>query len=102
MDTRDQFTSREALETDRDGAWLPLLERWSGPIYLAIADAIGADLRSGRLRSGERLATQRELAKRLGINFTTVTRAYDEARRRGLLSARAGSGTFVRAEAAAE
>ncbi|HEY0525219.1 MAG TPA: PLP-dependent aminotransferase family protein [Stellaceae bacterium] len=102
MDTRDQFASREAVETDQSGAWLPRLDRWSGPIYLAIADAIGADLRSGRLRSGERLPTQRELAKQLGINFTTVTRAYDEARRRGLLSARAGSGTFIRAEAAAE
>jgi DNA-binding transcriptional MocR family regulator len=100
MDTRDQFVDRELAETDQNGAWLPRLERWAGPIYLAIADAIAADLRSGRLRPGERLPTQRDLAKRLGINFTTVTRAYDEARRRGLLSARAGSGTFVRAEAA--
>jgi DNA-binding transcriptional MocR family regulator len=99
MDTRDQFTDPTSAEADEDGAWLPRLERWSGPIYLAIADAIATDLRSGRLRSGQRLPTQRDLAKRLGINFTTVTRAYDEARRRGLLSARAGSGTFVRAEA---
>jgi DNA-binding transcriptional MocR family regulator len=38
----------------------------------------------------------RDLASALHLNYTTVARAYAEARKRGLLDARAGSGTFVR------
>jgi DNA-binding transcriptional MocR family regulator len=77
--------------------WHPRLSRATGPVYRAIADALEADIRSGRLAAGDPLPTQRDLADRLGVNFTTVTRAYAEARRRGLLAARVGSGTFVAA-----
>ena len=55
----------------------------------------GADVASGRLHRGERLPTHRALAKALGVDLTTVTRAYNEARRRGLTEARVGQGTFV-------
>lgn len=44
---------------------------------------------------GQRLPTHRSLAKALGLDLTTVTRAYGEARRRGLIDARVGQGTFV-------
>lgn len=76
-------------------AWLPSLHGRSGPRYQAIADAIEADVNSGRLAAGQSLPTQRELADQLGVNFTTVTRAYTEARRRGLITATVGRGTFV-------
>jgi DNA-binding transcriptional MocR family regulator len=76
-------------------AWAPSLRGRTGPRYRAIADAIAADIASGRLAPGQPLPTQRELADRLGINFTTVTRAYTEARRRGLITATVGRGTFV-------
>ncbi|HKN67909.1 MAG TPA: PLP-dependent aminotransferase family protein [Gemmatimonadaceae bacterium] len=75
--------------------WLPALHEHSGPRYRAIADAMEADIQSGRLTPGQSLPTQRELADRLGVNFTTVTRAYTEARRRGLITATVGRGTFV-------
>lgn len=75
--------------------WTPPLSERTGPRYLAIADALESDVRTGRLTAGDALPTQRELARRLGVNFTTVTRAYAEARRRGLLTARVGRGTFV-------
>jgi DNA-binding transcriptional MocR family regulator len=71
----------------------------SGPIYLAIADALADAIAAGRLKPGARLPTQRELAAALGIDFTTVTRAYSAARARGLLDARSGQGTFVRLRA---
>ncbi|MBV8683252.1 MAG: PLP-dependent aminotransferase family protein [Caulobacteraceae bacterium] len=77
------------------GTWAPLLSRGEKPIYLAIADAILEDVRTGRLAPGARLPAQRDLAKALGVDFTTVTRGYAEARRRGLISARVGQGTFV-------
>ena len=50
---------------------------------------------SGRLRRGQQLPTHRALAQALGIDLTTVTRAYAEARGRGLLEGRVGQGTFV-------
>jgi len=48
------------------------------------------------MKPGTRLPTQRALAKQLGVTLTTVTRAYDEAQRRGLLRGEVGRGTFVR------
>ncbi|MBN9333373.1 MAG: PLP-dependent aminotransferase family protein [Devosia sp.] len=76
--------------------WTPKLEKSSGPLYLAIADAIAADIASGHLAPGARLPPQRSLAQALGLDFTTVTRAYQEAGRRGLVDGRVGQGTFVR------
>src|SRR5690242_9693020 len=79
----------------RSDRWVPQIGKRTGPAYLAIADALEADVRSGRVKPGEPLPTQRDLARRLGVNFTTVTRAYAEAQRRGLLTATVGRGTFV-------
>ncbi|MBK8158579.1 MAG: PLP-dependent aminotransferase family protein [Rhodospirillaceae bacterium] len=77
--------------------WQPELKRQAGPLYLAIADRLAADLQSGRIVPGQQLPTQRALASQLGIDFTTVSRGYAEARRRGLIDATIGRGTFVRA-----
>ncbi len=77
--------------------WVPEIEGRDRPVYLAIADAIAEDIRAGRLVPGQRLPPQRLLAERMGIDFTTVSRAYGEARHRGLIDARVGQGTFVRA-----
>lgn len=84
----------------RGGAatWAPSINRSEGPVYLAIADALSADIGSGRLPGGARLPPQRALAETLGIDFTTVSRAYAEARRRGLVEGRVGQGTYVRAK----
>lgn len=77
--------------------WQPQLDTRNGPLYLAIADRLAADLQAGRVVAGQQLPTQRALADALGIDFTTVSRGYAEARRRGLLDATVGRGTFVRA-----
>ena len=76
--------------------WMPALGRDGGPVYLAIAEAIAADIDEGRLLPGMRLPAQRALAEALGIDFTTVTRAYAEAGKRGLVEGRVGHGTYVR------
>jgi DNA-binding transcriptional MocR family regulator len=75
--------------------WLPTISERSGPLYLRIVEALAADIASGRLSRGQQLPTHRSLAKALNVDLTTVTRAYGEARRRGLLDARVGQGTFV-------
>lgn len=63
---------------------------------IGIVDALEADIRSGRVPPGTRLPPQRAVAEALGVDLTTVTRAFNEARRRGLIDAKVGSGTFVR------
>ncbi|MEY9780767.1 aminotransferase-like domain-containing protein [Sinorhizobium fredii] len=77
-------------------SWVPELGRMRGPLYLAIAEQIAADIAAGRLPAGTRLPPQRALAAALGIDFTTVSRAYNEARRRGSIEGRVGQGTYVR------
>ena len=83
-------------------SWKPELIEAGKPKYLALADALEGDIASGRLRSGERLPPQRELAADLGVTIATITRAIGEAHRRGLVLARAGSGTFIRMPQAEE
>lgn len=76
--------------------WRPAIRKGTSPLYLAIADALAADIQSGALAPGDRLPPQRALAEVLDIDFTTVSRAYAEARRRGLVEGRVGQGTYVR------
>ncbi|MET0364372.1 MAG: PLP-dependent aminotransferase family protein [Sphingobium sp.] len=76
--------------------WLPDLADAIGPKYLAIVDALEQGIRMGTLRPGERLPTQRVLAERLGIDLTTVTRAYGIARDAGLIEGAGKLGSFVR------
>lgn len=76
--------------------WTPDLTRSERPRYLAIADVMEADIKSGRLVPGDRLPPQRRLASLLGIDFTTVARGYVEAQKRGLIESRVGQGSFVR------
>ncbi|KAA0579962.1 PLP-dependent aminotransferase family protein [Azospirillum sp. Sh1] len=90
----DNAGQAEASDT---GIWQPDLTNRARPVYLAIADALADDIAGGRLAAGQRLPPQRVLADRLGVDLTTVSRAYSEARRRGLLDARVGQGTFVSA-----
>jgi len=75
--------------------WNPEIDT-AGARYLAIAEALSGDVKSGRLRPGDRLPTHRDLAYRLGVTVGTVTRAYAEAARRGLVGGEVGRGTYVR------
>ena len=84
-------------DIDNKPTWIGALDRQAGPRYLQIADALERALFDGQLRPGERLPPQRQLAAQLGVDLTTVTRAYDEARRRNLLEGRGAQGTYVAA-----
>lgn len=76
--------------------WSPSLNGRAGPKYLRIADALAEDVYAGRLAAGDRLPTHRDLAWRLGVTVGTVSRAYAEAERRGLVVGEVGRGSFVR------
>lgn len=75
--------------------WVPKLKKGAGPVYKLIANAIADDIAVGKLAAEQRLPPQRQLAEALGIDFTTVARAYTEAHRRGLVDSVVGRGTFV-------
>lgn len=79
--------------------WLRRVDRDGGPIYLAILNALEAAVRDGELQAGEQLPPQRVVAGLLGVDFTTVTRAYAAARARGLVEGTVGRGTFVKGRA---
>ncbi len=75
--------------------WKPRLIENARMKYLGIVEALEADIRSGRVARGDRLPAQRAIAEALNVDLTTVTRAFNEARRRGLVEAQAGRGTFI-------
>ncbi|RZT08795.1 DNA-binding transcriptional regulator, MocR family, contains an aminotransferase domain [Duganella sp. CF402] len=77
--------------------WLPRLATRGGPRFLQIADALQTAVGDGSLKPGDRLPPQRQLAAQLDVDLTTITRAYDEARRRNLLEGRGARGTYVAA-----
>lgn len=89
----------KSIHTDLQN-WLPQIDQIPGPKYLSISAALGRDIDAGRLRPGDRLPPQRELAEALGVDLGTVTRAYAEARRLGLIDADGRRGSFVREAAA--
>jgi DNA-binding transcriptional MocR family regulator len=75
--------------------WQPQLDPGSDPIYARIVAALERDLRLGTLDGGARLPPQRSLADHLNVSVGTITKAYLEAERRGLVHAHVGRGTFV-------
>jgi GntR family transcriptional regulator len=70
--------------------------RTGTPVYLQIVQQVRNALRLGVLRPGDQMPTVRELVATLAINPNTVMRAYRELEAAGLISGRAGQGTFVR------
>ncbi|WP_158970194.1 GntR family transcriptional regulator [Chachezhania sediminis] len=69
------------------------------PRYLAIARDIEADIRAGRLTAGERLPSERDMAKDRQISRMTARQALQHLTNRGFLEAQVGRGTFVRSGA---
>lgn len=75
--------------------WRPSEFKTGDLMYLNIARAIESDICSGSLKPGDMLPTHRELADRLGVAIGTITRAYKEAEKRGLIIGRGRKGTFI-------
>jgi GntR family transcriptional regulator len=65
------------------------------PIYVQIMDEIRRSLVVGALAPDDPLPSVRQLATELRVNPNTVSQAYRELERQGVVEARRGSGTFV-------
>lgn len=76
-------------------SWRPKLERTAKPLYLSLARQLECDIQSGLLLPGTRLSPQRELADFLGVNLSTVSRAFRLCADMGLLTGTVGDGTYV-------
>ena len=92
-------TSRKLKKPNR--TWIRAFQPGSGARYLQIARQITDAVSDGVLRPGDRLPPQRELAQAMGVDLTTVTRAYTEVRQAGLLEAHGAGGSYIAATAAA-
>ena len=67
------------------------------PIYRQIMRQIMEAIAGGRLKSGDKLTSHRELSEQLVIAPLTVKKAYDELEALGFIETQRGRGTFVRA-----
>ncbi|MBI1187290.1 MAG: aminotransferase class I/II-fold pyridoxal phosphate-dependent enzyme [Alphaproteobacteria bacterium] len=75
--------------------WMPGLPESRAPLYERLVVALEQDIAAGVLEEGVRLPPHRDLAYALGVGVGTVTKAYAEAERRGLITAHVGRGSFV-------
>jgi GntR family transcriptional regulator len=66
------------------------------PIYQQLIRQIKHVITAGLLHEGDQLPTVRELASQLVINPNTISRAYRELERDGMIESTRGRGTFVR------
>ncbi len=69
------------------------------PLYLQIVDEVRRALVMGTLRPEDPLPSVRELAAQLVVNPRTVSQAYGELERQGVVYVRRGQGTFVSPDA---
>ena len=66
------------------------------PLYLQIADRICDDILTMEYRDESRIPSVREHAAALGVNVSTILRAYEELQERDVIHTRRGLGYFVK------
>ena len=64
-------------------------------LWMQVADDLRAEIRSGALRSGDKLPGEAEMAEVYGVSRDTIRRATSELSEEGLLVILHGRGTFV-------
>lgn len=67
------------------------------PIYRQIMRQVVDAIAAGRLKSGDRIPSHREVSEQLVVAPLTVKKAYDELEQLGYLESQRGRGTFVTA-----
>ena len=83
------------IETDHTNKQGNLQTKGRQATYLEVSRSLEEKVRSGLYPPGSRLPPQRDLALELGINVSTVSRAYKELQARGLIVASKRRGSIV-------
>jgi GntR family transcriptional regulator len=65
------------------------------PIYMQIINQVKRATASGLLKEGDQMPSVRELALQLTVNPNTISKAYQELERDGVIKTMRGIGTFV-------
>ncbi len=65
------------------------------PIYEQLYKKIMSLVMKGVLKKGDQLPSVREMAKTLSVNPNTISKAYNELERDGIIYSLAGRGSFV-------
>jgi len=91
----DDMALSERIGVRTIAALLPNLDRQTGPRYLSLSSCLATLLLDGRLAPGSRLPSERDLALVLKLSRATVTAAYDQLGREGMLVRRRGSGSYL-------
>ena len=78
--------------------WRPDPQQLRRPAYLSLAEQIASAIHDSKLTNGQQLPTHRKLAEDLKLSIQTVSRAYDELIRRGMIAGEIGRGSFVQAQ----
>lgn len=65
------------------------------PLYRRLTEHVRDSILSGHLAPNEKLPPDRELAKLLNVDRSTIARAYDQLEADGLVYSHVGRGTFV-------
>jgi GntR family transcriptional regulator len=78
----------------------PVVEPVETPIvpplkHTQIAQALGEEIRTGRVRHGRRLPGEKALAARFSVSRNTVRAALHELSREGMIATRSGKGSYV-------
>lgn len=68
----------------------------SKPIYEQIVDEIKRMIVRGELVPGEKLPSQRKMARKVEVNPNTIQRAYREMENMNLVETKRGLGTFIK------
>jgi len=68
----------------------------SKPIYEQVIDEIKKQIARGEIKPGDKLPSQRKLAKDIQVNPNTVQRAYREMEILDLVETKRGRGTFIK------
>src|SRR6056297_194706 len=68
------------------------------PMYIQIKNSIYKNVRLGKLRTGDKLPPERELAKELNLSRNTISTAYKILEEEGAVVSFQGRGTFVSEE----
>lgn len=69
------------------------------PLYVQVKKQIMNLIKSGALKVGNKMPTERELSENLKVSRNTISTAYNELEQEGVLKSYQGRGTFVAEEA---